>query len=705
MGGIFNIAIWWFILLVVSSTVLLKAHSTSKDDRQTCIVYMGDRPNADVSVSTLHTNMLHEVVDSDVEVPKVLYSYKRSFHGFVAKLNKKEMQKMAEMEGVVSVFPNEMKQLHTSRSWDFIGLTPQLQLLSERSAKSDIIIGVIDSGIWPHSESFNDKGFGPPAKKWRGTCAANFTCNNKIIGAKYYKVDGNFSKEDIISPIDTEGHGTHTGSTAAGNLVSSANFEGIATGTARGGVPSARIAVYKVLWAPGASDADILAAFDDAIADGVDIITISIGGEDVTEYFNDPNAIGAFHAMRRGVLVSASAGNDGPTLGTVGSVAPWLLSVAASTTDRKILAEIQLGNKMTYEGVNINSYDLKGHLYPIIHGRDAPNPKSTSLISGSCLDGSLDPKLVKGKIVLCDADADGKHVGFASGAAGIIMEGDILADSGFSYVLPASHVETKDSTSIESYINKTRNPSATIFKSHTDFDRKYALHVASFSSRGPNKVNNDILKPDISAPGVDILAAWTPLNSPSEFKGDKRKVKYNIISGTSMACPHATGAAAYVKSVHPNWSPAAIQSALMTTAIPMSAKLNPHAELAYGAGHINPIKAINPGLIYDAGEIDYIKFLCGQASTQTSAVSRTFKRTVTNVGSPNSTYKAKLSPAPENLEIEVKPSVLKFTSLGQKKSFKLTVFALLENDINSVSLVWDDGKFQVRSPIIVFKME
>ncbi|KAJ7965240.1 cucumisin-like [Quillaja saponaria] len=412
--------------------------------------------------------MLHEVVDSDVEVPKVLYSYKRSFHGFVAKLNKKEMQKMAEMEGVVSVFPNEKKQLHTSRSWDFVGLTPQLQLLSERSAKSDIIIGVIDSGIWPHSESFNDKGFGPPPKKWKGTCAANFTCNNKIIGAKYYKVDGNFSKEDIISPIDTNGHGTHTGSTAAGNFVNFANFDGIATGTARGGVPSARIAVYKVGWVDGIDDADIIAAFDDAIADGVDIITISIGGEDVTEYFNDPNAIGAFHAMRRGVLVSASAGNDGPTLGTVGSVAPW--------------------------DVNINSYDLKGHLYPIIHGRDAPNPKSTSLISGSCLDGSLDPKLVKGKIVLCDANALGEDVGFASGAVGIIMEGDSQADTGFSYALPASHVDTKDGASIESYINKIRNPSATIFKSHTVFDRKYALHVASFSSRGPNTINYDILK-------------------------------------------------------------------------------------------------------------------------------------------------------------------------------------------------------------------
>ncbi|KAJ7965243.1 cucumisin-like [Quillaja saponaria] len=593
---------------------------------------------------------------------------------FVAKLNKKEMLKMAEMEGVVSVFPNEKKQLHTSRSWDFIGLTPNIQRAS-KTAQSDIIIGVIDTGLWPDSESFSDEGFGPPPKKWKGTCAPNFPCNNKIIGAKYYKADRNFSKNEVISPRDSNGHGTHTGSTAAGNFVKSASFYGIASGTARGGVPSARIAVYKISWNDGNSndDADIMAAFDDAIADGVDIITISIGRNVAIDYFIDSIAIGAFHAMRRGVLVSASAGNEGPTLGTVGNVAPWLLSVAASTTDRKIFAEIQLGDKTTYEGVNINSYDLKGRLYPIIHGRDAPNPKSTSLKSGFCIDGSLDPKL------------------------GIIMKGDYYVDTGFTYVLPASHVGTKDGASIESYINKTRNPSATIFKSHMVFDRKYSLHVASSSSRGPNKVNYDILKfiseltriiPELTgtvhpyfdmsfdfsdwflrffdilklmlgsvswkmlglcdiAPGVDILAAWTTLNSPSKFKGDKRIVKYNIISGTSMACPHATGAAAYVKSFHPNWSPAAIRSALMTT------------------GHIDPIKAINPGLIYD-GEIDYIKFLCGQgyessklkkiignhiscsdvnigtiwdlnypsfaASTHTPIVSRTFTRTVTNVG-------------------------------------------------------------------------
>lgn len=172
---------------------------------------------------------------------------------------------------------------------------------------------------------------------------------SKIIGARYYKSDGSFSEEDIVSPRDSNGHGTHTASTAAGNLVTMASLYGLAMGTARGGVPSARIAVYKVCWSDGCSDADILAAFDDAIADGVDIISLSLGSRFPRRYFNDSIAIGAFHAMEKGILTSASAGNAGPNPATITKVAPWLLSVAASTIDRKFFTKLQLGNNNTYE--------------------------------------------------------------------------------------------------------------------------------------------------------------------------------------------------------------------------------------------------------------------------------------------------------------------------------------------------------------------
>ena len=166
--------------------------------------------------------------------------------------------------------------------------------------------------------------------------------HSKVIGAKYYNLDG-AAGDEPPSPVDNEGHGTHTASTIAGAAVRGASLYGIAEGTARGGVPSSRLAMYKVCWGPSCSDVDILAGFDDAIADGVDVISLSIGGA-TRDYFSDPIAIGAFHAMRRGVLTACSAGNEGPYSGTVQNVAPWIFTVAASGIDRKFSTEVKLGN-------------------------------------------------------------------------------------------------------------------------------------------------------------------------------------------------------------------------------------------------------------------------------------------------------------------------------------------------------------------------
>ncbi|XP_048139954.1 cucumisin-like [Rhodamnia argentea] len=696
---------------------------------------MGGLPKqADFLATSVHTSMLQEVIGSRAS-ESLVHSYSRSFHGFAARLTEDEVAEIAGMEGVVSVFPSERHQLQTTRSWDFLGFSQSLQRLP---AESDLIVGMFDSGIWPESDSFSDKGFGPPPTKWKGTCqTSNFTCNDKIIGAKYYRQNTTHLPGDLASPRDTEGHGTHTSSTAAGGLVSGTSLFGLGSGTARGGVPSARIAVYKVCWADGCYDADILAAFDDAIADSVDIISISISPFVAGNYFENSIAIGSFHAMKHGILTSAAAGNSGPKPATTTNFSPWFLSVAASTIDRKFVNKVLLGNGKSYEGVSINTFDLNNTMYPLIYGGDAPNIAQgfNSTRSSLCVKDSLNSALVKGKIVLCDA-LTSADAALTAGATGSIMRNLGSTDVAFTFPVPASFLNAADGSEVSHYLNSTRNPTATIFKS-TETKDVLAPAVVSFSSRGPNPITSDILKPDLTAPGVDILAAWPPASTMTESSGDPRRVSYNIVSGTSMACPHATGVAAYVKAIHPMWSLAAIKSALMTTASPMSPLKNTDAEFAYGAGHINPSKAADPGLVYDAKEADYVQFLCGQGynasslrlvtgdqsscsdvknatvwdlnlpsfvlSTRTkgSNITGVFHRTVTNVGSPNSTYKATVT-APQGFNVRVEPQTLAFEFVLQKQSFVVTVEAILEAGMISASLVWDDGVHQVRSPIVAF---
>ncbi|CAK8538235.1 unnamed protein product [Lathyrus sativus] len=715
----------------------IQIHYAYSIDRKTYIVYMGDHPKGidPATLPSLHTTMAQNVLGSDFESGAVLHSYKKSFNGFVVKLTRDEAKTLAEMDEVVSVFPNTKHYLCTTKSWDFVGLPQNSKRLS---LESDMIVGLLDTGIWPESKSFTDEGFGPPPKKWKGSCH-NFTCNNKIIGARYSNIQGSYSGKDIKDPTDVNGHGTHCASTLAGNMVNSVDVEGYASGTARGGVPSARIAVYKVCWGKTGvcNGADILAAFDEAIADGVDILSISIGIDQVHPYFEDPISIGSFHAMKRGIFTANAAGNNGPDLFTMTNLAPWLLSVAASTFGRKFVTKVKLGNGAIYEGSTINTFDLKNKMFPIIFARDIPNTVGgfNSSESRHCFKDSVDMHAVKGKIVLCEWVKDSSDVEFFSGAVGVIFGFVYTQDFASIYALPTTLLGLWDFREIQYYIKSTKNPIATIFKSE-EVEDSLSPYVASFSSRGPNPITPNILKPDIAAPGVNVIAAWTPLDPISEVEDDKRILPYNVISGTSMACPHAAGAAAYIKSFHPNWSPAMIKSALMTTATPMSSTLSPEAEFAYGVGQINPVKATNPGLVYDIRESDYANFLCGEGYTDKQLrvltqdksnckvkanekavynlnlpsfslkmnltfLGHVYHRTVTNVGSATSTYKARVI-SPSLLEIQVKPNVLSFTSIGQKKSFSLIIEGKINVEVMSASLIWDDGSHQVRSPIVVY---
>ncbi|KAK8467026.1 hypothetical protein PHAVU_008G228814 [Phaseolus vulgaris] len=344
-------------LLQILACILLLTPSFSKDDRKTYIVYMGEYPKDMEITDSFHTSMVQSVLGSKFASNTLLHRYK-SFNGFVARLTKKESERMKGMDGVVSVIPDRVYNVETSRSWNFLNFPENVPRAA--TVEGNTIVGVIDSGIWiPNANSFTDRGFGPPPQKWKGTCN-NFTCNNKVIGAKYFHIESNFKPEDIISPADTTGHGSHCASIAAGNLVPNANLFGLGSGTTRGGVPSARIAVYKVCWESGCNGVDILAGVDAAIADGVDIISISVGEKEVVQqlkYFEDVFAIGSFHAMRSGILTSKSVGNLGPNPSTMTNVAPWFISVAASTIDRKFFGDLKLGNGQTIRVLHLQFFE------------------------------------------------------------------------------------------------------------------------------------------------------------------------------------------------------------------------------------------------------------------------------------------------------------------------------------------------------------
>ncbi|CAL2263894.1 unnamed protein product [Prunus armeniaca] len=717
-----------FIILILTLSLFCKATS---EDRKVYIVYLGSLPDWVFSPSSHHLSILQRVVQENGSAENLLVrSYKRSFNGFAAKLTDQEKEKLSNMNEVVSVFPSRPLQLQTTRSWDFMGFNEKVK--RNAGVEGDIIVGVIDSGIWPESDSFKDEGFGPPPKKWKGACEGgkNFTCNNKVIGARYYLTE---------SARDEWGHGTHTASTAAGNAVKDVSFYGLAQGTARGGVPAARIAVYKVCSREKSCSAhNTLGAFDDAIADGVDIITISVSFTAIRDFDEDPIAIGAFHAMEKGILTSNSAGNNGPSGATVSSVAPWMLTVAASSMDRRIIDKVVLGDGRTLVGNSVNTFALNGTSFPLIHGKDVSR-NCTEKSAGSCEQGCLDSDLVKGKIVLCDRYTSGVSEAYKVGALGSILTNYInIDDASFVLPLPASTLNNTEYNEVMSYMNSTRDPQANILKSEVIKDLVAPI-VASLSARGPNLILPDIIKPDISAPGVEILAAYSPIASIS-IPQDMRRVKYNIMTGTSMACPHATAVAAYVKTFHPDWSPAAIKSSIMTTAWPMN-ETNSNissGEFAYGSGHINPVKAIDPGLVYEASKEDYVKLLCmkyeesmvrlisgdnsscptgsekgspvdlnypsmGAKVAAVEPFTVKFHRTVKNVGLANSTYRAIMSPNAK-VDIKVVPEVISFASLNEEKTFDVTVAGSgLPYELRvSASLVWSDGTHSVRSPIVVY---
>ncbi|KAJ4911060.1 subtilase 4.13 [Raphanus sativus] len=725
----------FFSYIIVLFLCSVSAAIDDNQDQQVYVVYMGALPSSEVyTPMSDHMIILQGITGESSNEGRLVRSYKRSFNGFAARLTQSERERIANMEGVVSVFPNKNLQLQTTTSWDFMGLKEGRAANRNLAVESNTIIGVIDGGITPESESFSDKGFGLPPQKWKGVCSGgkNFTCNNKLIGARDYTSEGS---------RDTVGHGTHTASTIAGNAVADTSFYGLGNGTMRGGVPASRIVTYKVCTWLGCSSDSILAAFDDAIADGVDIISISVNMGYASAFEEDPVAIGAFHAIAKGILTVNSAGNSGPEQQTLESVAPWILTVAASNTNRAFSTKVVLGNGKTLVGKSVNTFGLNGTMYPLVYGKSAVNSSACSVESAEkCEEGCLQESLVKGKVVVCNSTDS--YDALANGAvAGISL--NRTPNVAFVTSFPLSALSQEDLDSLVSYIKSESSPVATILRTEESYSQQAPV-VAAFSSRGPNTIATDILKPDISAPGVEILAAFSPEISPSSSVYDTRRVKYSVLSGTSMSCPHVTGVAAYIRTFHPQWSPSMIKSAIMTTAWPMNASETGFVstEFAYGAGHVDPISANNPGLVYDLSKADYTAFLCGmkynattvklisgetvtctgetltrnlnypsmsaKLSASKSSFIVSFKRTVTNVGTPNSIYKSKVVPnLGSKLNVKVLPSALVFKKVNEKQSFTVIVTgsALDSKLLLSANLIWSDGARNVRSPIVVYKNE
>lgn len=437
----------------------------------------------------------------------IFYSYTRYINGFAAVLEDEEAAEISKHPEVVSVSRNQISQLHTTNSWGFLGLErngeiPADSMWLKARFGEDVIIGTLDSGVWPESESFNDDGMGPVPSKWKGYCDPNdgIKCNRKLVGARYFSKGHEAETHDSSyhTARDYDGHGTHTLSTAGGRFVSGANLLGSAYGTAKGGSPNSRVASYKVCW-PRCSDADVLAGFEAAIHDGVDILSVSLGsGQE--EYITDGIAIGAFLAMERGILVVASAGNEGPDPGVVGNVAPWILTVACSTISREFTSNVILGNNKHYKGMSFNTNTQPaGKFYPLINSVDAKAVNVSSNQAKYCSIRSLDPLKVKGKIVYCtrneDPDVEKSLVVSQAGGVGVILANRLIIQQirPRAHFVPTSVVSADDGLSILTYVYSTKSPVAYI-SGATEVGTVAAPVMADFSSPGPNFITPEILK-------------------------------------------------------------------------------------------------------------------------------------------------------------------------------------------------------------------
>lgn len=688
-----------------------------------------------------------------------VHSYKYAFNGFAAKLTGKQRKALSEMPGVLSISSDALLRPSTITTTEMLNLNQGVwnSLGGVANAGEGIIIGIIDTGIWPESQSFSDRtrtngngrGNGNDDKLsyrqipgWHGRCVPGDSfpasdCNQKIIGAQWFNQGFggdeavlNAFPFEFISARDADGHGTHIAGTAAGNAAVPVSIGEYDLGEASGMAPRARLAVYKACWGDagplgyqslnntdgGCYTSDSVAAIDQAVIDGVDILNFSITGSRESSLY--PVYISFLYAADAGVFVAASAGNSGID-GSVNHNVPWMTTVAASTQDRDWVGNVILGDGSSFEGKTVGG-GAKGEL---IYSGDAAADDDMLEQAQLCFPGTLDSDRIAGKVVLCDRGDTAlivkSYAVAQAGGIGMILAN--LEDSGQSisadfHFVPSIHVDPASGAVIRTYAQSGEASAEITAREQLIVE---APEVANFSSRGPALAGKgDLLKPDILAPGVDIIAAVSPYNAMGE--------NFGAYSGTSMSSPHIAGVAALLKQRHPDWSPAKIKSALMTSATTNTNEGKPIAggALDYGAGFVQPNAADNPGLVYDADFNDWFLYLCGTgelpdgfcpfagidpsdlnypsiAIGALTAQQRVVRR-VTNAGDREATFTATVE-APPGIDTVLHPTTLTLPPGGEAE-YSITLTPAENAAVGTFSegsITWVNADSSARSPIVV----
>ncbi|XP_049375789.1 subtilisin-like protease SBT2.2 isoform X2 [Solanum verrucosum] len=631
-----------------------------------------DRMNGSY-VSQMHDSLLRRMLRGEKYLK--VYSYHYLINGFAVLVTPQQAFKLARRREVSNIVLDFSVKTATTHTPQFLGL-PRGAWAQEggyETAGVGIVIGFIDTGIDPTHPSFNDKSpeqTYPVPEHFSGICEVTLdfpsgSCNRKLVGARHFAASaitrGIFNAtKDFASPFDGDGHGTHTASIAAGNHGVPVIVAGHDFGNASGMAPHSHIAVYKALYKSfGGFAADVVAAIDQAAQDGVDIINLSITPNRRTPglatFFN-PIDMALLSAVKAGIFVVQAAGNTGPSPKSVASFSPWIFSVGASTHDRVYSNSILLGNNITMAGVGLAPGT--DNMYMLVSAIHALNDAAAKdMYVSECQDASkFNHTLVQGNLLICSYSIrfvlglstikQASETAMNLSAAGVVFAMDPFV---ISYQLnpvpmrlPGIIIPSPDDSKILlQYYNSSLEKDETTRKIvkfgavacilggiKPNFSLS-APKVMYYSARGPdpedNSVDNaDILKPNLVAPGNSIWAAWSSRGAESiEFQGEN----FAMMSGTSMAAPHIAGLAALIKQKFPTFTPAAIGSALSTTAsqhnkyggpiLAQRAYANPDSNQSpatpfdMGSGFVNATATLDPGLILDTSYNDYMAFLCG----------------------------------------------------------------------------------------------